>query len=140
MAALSLAATQVAQLSLRYSSISQAHPTLRPRLATGIRLHAAHFAELKKAAGTEPPRPGKLPAVPPTASAALADLAAREQKLAVAHSLEAAKLSGAPARLLAMLAASENQLATSLAPPRNTGANARGGRGLPSAGREFDDE
>jgi hypothetical protein len=113
-AALSLAATQVAQLSLRYSSVRQAYPALRTQLATAVTYHADHAAKLKEAAGTEPALPGKLPAVPKDAAAALADLSSRELKLSVTHATAAVKLSGAPARLLAMVAASESQLAATL--------------------------
>ncbi|GAA1610063.1 hypothetical protein GCM10009789_75540 [Kribbella sancticallisti] len=113
-AALTLAATQVTQLSLRYSAVSQAYPALRARLTPAVTFHAQHVARLKEAAGSEPPQAGKLPPLPKGSAAALADLASREQKLSVAHAVAAAKLSGAPARLLAMVAASESQLAATL--------------------------
>jgi hypothetical protein len=113
-AALTLAATQVTQLSLRYSSVGQAYPALRSQLAPGVTFHAEHVAKLKEAAGSEPPQAGKLPPLPKGAAAALADLAVREQKASIAHAVAASKLSGAPARLLAMIAASENQLAAAL--------------------------
>lgn len=117
-AALTAAATQVEQLSLRYSAVSQAYPKLRAQLAAGVRNHAAQFAKLKEVGGFEPPQPGKLPALPATAVAALADLAAREQKLSVSHATAAAKVSGEAARVLAMLAAGESQLAAMLAPKK----------------------
>ena len=113
-AALTTAAVQIAQLALRYGNVGQAFPDVRSRLSPGVRLHAAHLAKLKEVSGAEPPQPGKLPALPTTASAAVADLATREQKLAVAHAVAAARLSGTPARLLAMVAASESQLAATL--------------------------
>jgi hypothetical protein len=113
-AALTSAATQVAQLSLRYSQVIQAYPKLRSQLAAGVKNHAAQFAELKEVGGFEPPQPGKLPAVPGSSAAAVADLAGREQKLSVGHATAAAKLSGEAARLLAMLAAAESQLAATL--------------------------
>ena len=117
-AALMTAATQVEQLTLRYSTISQAFPTLRNQLATGVKHHASHVARLKEVGGSEPAQPGKLPALPKTATAALADLASREQKLSVAHATAAAKVTGQAARLLAMVAASESQLAATLTPPK----------------------
>jgi hypothetical protein len=113
-AALTTAATQVEQLSLRYSAVSQAYPKLRTQLAAGVTNHAAQFAKLKEVGGFVPPQPGKLPALPATAAAALADLAGREQKLSVAHATAAAKVSGEAARLLAMLAAAQSQLAATL--------------------------
>ncbi|WP_246486227.1 cell division protein FtsK [Kribbella qitaiheensis] len=113
-AALTAAATQVEQLSLRYSAVSQAFPKLRTQLEIGVKIHAAQSAELKKVGGFEPPQPGKLPALPKDATTALADLAGREQKLSVSHATAAAKVSGEAARLLAMLAAAESQLAATL--------------------------
>lgn len=121
-AALTTAATQVAQLSLRYSSVSQAYPALRAQLAPGVSFHADHVAKLKELAGDEPPQPGKLPALPKGSAAALADLATREQKLSIAHAVAASKLSGPAARLLAMIAASENQLAAVLTVKKKQGA------------------
>jgi hypothetical protein len=117
-AALTTAATQVEQLALRYSAVGQAFPALRPQLANGVSFHAAHVTKLKEVGGFEPAQPGKLPPLPKTAAAALADLAGREQKLSVAHATAAGKVSGEPARLLAMLAASESQLAASLTKKR----------------------
>lgn len=113
-AALTTAAVQIAQLALRYSEVGRAFPAVRAQLSPGVRLHAAHLAKLKEVSGAEPPQPGKLPALPKAAAAAVADLATREQKLAVDHAVAAAKLSGTPARLLAMVAASESQLAATL--------------------------
>ncbi|WP_133976773.1 cell division protein FtsK [Kribbella voronezhensis] len=113
-AALTTAATQVAQLSLRYSQVLQGYPKLRAQLAAGVKNHAAQFAKLKEVGGFEPPQPGKLPALPGTAAAALAELAGREQKLSVSHATAAVKVSGEAARLLAMLAAAESQLAATL--------------------------
>jgi hypothetical protein len=113
-AALTMAATQVEQLSLRYSAVSQAFPKLRPLLAAGVKNHAAQVAKLKEVGDFEPLQSGKLPPLPATASAALADLAGREQKLSVAHATAAVKVSGEAACLLAMLAAGESQLAATL--------------------------
>ncbi|TWD83538.1 hypothetical protein FB561_4702 [Kribbella amoyensis] len=113
-AALTTAATQVEQIALRYSAVGQAFPALRTQLASGVKSRAAHLAKLKEIGGSEPPQPGKLPALPKTAVAALNDLAVREQKLSVAHATAATKVSGEAARLLAMLAAAESQLALTL--------------------------
>ncbi|GAB2658086.1 cell division protein FtsK [Kribbella swartbergensis] len=117
-AALATAAAQVTQLSLRYTSVGQKFPALRARLASGAKYHANHLARLKETAGVQPPAAGKLPALPSTSAAALADLAKREQAAAVAHAAAAAKLSGEHARLLAMIAAAETQLAISLTPKK----------------------
>ena len=117
-AALSTAAAQVTQLSLRYAGVSQKFPALRTRLAAGSKYHASHLARLKETAGVQPPAPGKLPALPSASSAALADLAKRETSAAVAHAAAAAKVSGEAARLLAMIAAAETQLAATLSPKK----------------------
>ena len=112
--ALMTAATQIEQQALRYSSVSQTYPALRAQLSAGVQHHASQVAMLKEVAGAEPAQPGKLPALPKTAATALADLAAREQKLSVTHATAAAKLTGQAARLLAMIAAGESQLAATL--------------------------
>jgi hypothetical protein len=117
-AALTTAATQIEQLALRYSAVGQAFPALRAQLANGVSFHAAHVAKLKEVGGFEPPQPGALPALPKAAAAALADLAGREQKLSVAHATAAAKVPGQAARLLAMVAAAESQLAITLTKKR----------------------
>ncbi|GAB2585230.1 cell division protein FtsK [Kribbella endophytica] len=120
-AALTAAATQVAQLALRVSAAGQALPALRTQLAPAVQSHAAHAAKLKELSGTEPPQPGKLPPLPKASAAVLADLAAREQKLSVAHATAAGKLTGQAARVLAMIAASESQLAATLTPKKKAG-------------------
>ncbi|MEI8411245.1 MULTISPECIES: cell division protein FtsK [unclassified Kribbella] len=117
-AALSTAAALVTQLSLRYTSVSQKFPALRTQLAAGTKYHASHLARLKETPGVTAPAAAKLPALPSTSAAALTDLAKREKAAAIAHAAAAAKVSGAPARLLAMIAASETQLATTLAPKK----------------------
>ncbi|MGC4942727.1 cell division protein FtsK [Kribbella sp. DT2] len=116
--ALTAAGTQIAQLALRVSSAGQTLPALRGQLAVAVQSHAAHSAKLKELAGTEPPQPGKLPPLPKASAAVLADLAAWEQKLSVAHATAAGKLSGEAARVLAMIAASESQLAATLTPKK----------------------
>ena len=121
-AALSSAATLVTQLSLRYTATSQKFPALRTQLATGLKYHASHLAKLKETAGVKAAAAGTQPAVPSTSAAALAGLAEREKAAATALAAAAAKLSGAPARLLAMIAASETQLAVTLAPKKKAGA------------------
>jgi hypothetical protein len=113
-AALQTAATQVQQLALRYSTVSQKFPALRNQLSTGVNYHASHLAKLKETGALKPAQPGKLPPLPTSSAAALADLASREQKLSVVHATAAAKLSGQAARLLASIAASESQLAATL--------------------------
>jgi alkanesulfonate monooxygenase SsuD/methylene tetrahydromethanopterin reductase-like flavin-dependent oxidoreductase (luciferase family) len=113
-AALQIAATQVQQLALRYSTVTQKFPALRNQLSTGVNFHASHLAKLKETGALKPAQPGKLPPLPTSSAAALADLASREQKLCVAHATAAAKLSGQAARLLASIAASESQLAATL--------------------------
>lgn len=117
-AALSTAATQVTRLSLRYTAIGQKFPALRAQLAAGVKYHASHLARLKETDGVAPARLGKQPAVPATTTAALTDLASREKAAAAAHAAAAAKVSGPPARLLAMIAAAESQLSVSLTPKK----------------------
>jgi hypothetical protein len=121
-AALTAAATQVAQLALRVSAAGQALPALRVQLAPAVQIHAAHAAKLKELSGSDAPQPGKLPPLPKASAAVLADLAAREQKLSVAHATAAGKLTGQAARALAMIAASESQLAATLTPKRKATA------------------
>jgi hypothetical protein len=117
-AALSAAATQVAQLSARYTTVGRKYPALRTKLAAGAKYHAAHLTRLRETAGVQPAQAAKLPPVPGTSSAALSDLARREKAAAAAHAAAAAKVSGPAARLLAMVAASERQLAASLLPKK----------------------
>ncbi|MEV6284713.1 cell division protein FtsK [Kribbella sp. NPDC051770] len=121
-AALTVAATQVEQLALRVSAAGQALPALRAQLAPAVQSHAAHVAKLKELGDFDPPQPGKLPALPKTTTAVLADLAAREQRLSVAHATAAGKLSGEAARAMAMIAASESQLAAVLTPKKKASA------------------
>ncbi|GAA1513199.1 cell division protein FtsK [Kribbella lupini] len=121
-AALTAAATQVAQIALRVSAAGQALPALRAQLAPAVQSHAAHAAKLKQLSGVDAPQPGKLPPLPKAPTAVLADLAAREQKLSVAHATAAGKLTGQAARVLAMIAASESQLAATLTPKKKAGA------------------
>lgn len=114
-AALQKAAGEVQQLIGRYRTVGQAFPDLRTRLAAGTKHHTAHLARLTELGDLRPPAAAKLPPVPGESAAALADLANREQKFSVAHATAATKISGPAARLLASIAASENQLAASLA-------------------------
>jgi hypothetical protein len=116
-AALSAAAAQVTSLSLRYAGMSRKFPALRTLLAAGAKYHASHLAKLKETAGVTAAA-GKAPVVPSTSSAALVALATQEKAAAIAHAAAAAKVSGAPARLLAMIAAAETQLATTLTPKK----------------------
>ncbi|TCC50043.1 cell division protein FtsK [Kribbella capetownensis] len=116
-ASLSAAAAQVTLLSLGYTSTSRKFPALRTQLAAGAKYHASHLAKLKETAGVQATTP-KAPAAASTSSAALAALAKQEKAAAAAHAAAAVKLSGAPARLLAMIAASELQLGTKLTPAK----------------------
>jgi hypothetical protein len=113
-AAMSAAAGQVAQLAQRLTAASKLYPALSTQLTTAAKYHAQHLAKLNEVSGTGPSTPAVLPALPKGSEAAMADLATREQKLSVAHAIAAAKLSGPNARLLAMVAAAESQLAASL--------------------------
>ena len=113
-AAMSTAAGQVAQVAQRLTAASKLYPALSAQLALAAKYHAQHLAKLNEASGAAPATVAKLPPLPRGSAPALADLATREQKLSVAHATAAAKLIGADARLLAMVAASESQLATSL--------------------------
>ncbi|MEV6412724.1 cell division protein FtsK [Kribbella sp. NPDC051718] len=113
-AAMSTAAGQVAQVAQRLTAASKLYPAFRTQLTTAAKYHAQHLAKLNELSGTGPATAPPLAALPKGAEAAMADLATREQKLSVAHAIAAAKLSGPNARLLAMVAAAESQLATSL--------------------------
>ncbi|MEU8223166.1 cell division protein FtsK [Kribbella sp. NPDC048915] len=113
-AALSGAATLVSQLSQLCATASRKYPALRPQLAAAVKYHTSHLAKLKETAGVAA-KAGTV-AVPATSQAALAAISQREKAAAVAAAAAAAKLSGAPARLLAQIAASETQLSSTLAP------------------------
>ncbi|MGW7679939.1 cell division protein FtsK [Kribbella sp. NPDC054772] len=121
-AALSTAATQVTQLSQYYATLSRKFPALRAQLAAGAKYHVSHLAKLKETQGvaakaTQPPK------VPASSVAALAALAQQEKLAATAHATAAGKLSGAPARLLATIAAAETQLGSTLAPKKKKAAS-----------------
>lgn len=113
-AAMSTAAGQVAQVAQRLVAAGKRYPALNAQLAIATKYHAQHLAKLNEVSGAAPATVSQLPPLPKGSAAALADLASREQKLSVAHATAAAKLSGPNARLLAMVAASETQLAASL--------------------------
>ncbi|WP_350276984.1 cell division protein FtsK [Kribbella sp. HUAS MG21] len=114
-AALSTAATQLTQLSQLYATSSRKFPTLKAQLAAGAKYHSSHLAKLKETAGvTAKATTAVAPAK--SAQAALSAISKQEKALAGAHAAAAAKLSGAPARLLAQIAASETQLGAALAP------------------------
>ncbi|NIK60409.1 cell division protein FtsK [Kribbella shirazensis] len=114
-AALSAAATQVSQLSQLYASTIRKFPTRRGALAAGAKYHVSHLAKLKETPGVAaaPVAKAAVPAQPHTAQFAIAE---QEEAAAAAHAAAAAKLSGAPARLLAEIAAAETQLASTLGP------------------------
>jgi hypothetical protein len=116
-AALTVAATQVTQLSQLYANTSRKFPALRARLAAGAKYHASHLAKLKETDGVAA-RAAKAAVVPASSAAALTTLARQESIAATANAAAAAKLSGAPARLLAEIAAAQTQLSSTLAPPK----------------------
>ena len=113
-AALSAAATQVTQLSQLYTTASRKFPALRAQLAAGAKYHVTHLAKLKETPGVTA-QATKAVALA-SSQAALATIAEHERVAATAHVAAAAKLSGAPARLLAEIAAAETQLASVLGP------------------------
>jgi hypothetical protein len=116
-AAFSTAATQVTQLSQLYATATRKFPVLRTQLAAGAKYHASHLAKLKETPGVAAAT-AKAVAVPGTSVAALTTLAKQEKLAATAHAAAAARLSGAPARLLATIAAAESQLGTTLTPKK----------------------
>ncbi|GAA3087048.1 hypothetical protein GCM10010530_11020 [Kribbella aluminosa] len=120
-AALSAAATQVTQLSQLYATSSRKFPALRAQLAAGAKYHVSHLAKLQETAGVTA-QPAKAAAPPTTQAVALSTIAKQEKAAATAHVAAAATLSGAPARLLAEIAASESQLSSTLAPAKTKGA------------------
>ena len=101
----------------RFATLSRKFPALRAQLAAGAKYHVSHLAKLKETQGVAA-KAAKAPAVPTSSAAALAALAQQEKLAATAHAAAAAKLSGAPARLLAMIAAAETQLGSTLAPKK----------------------
>ncbi|WP_238174130.1 cell division protein FtsK [Kribbella kalugense] len=121
-AALSAAATQVTQLSQLYATVSRKFPALRAKLAAGAKYHASHLVKLKETQGVAAATT-KAPAAPATSVAALAAIAKQEAVAAATHAAAAAKLSGASARTLAMIAAAETQLSSSLTPPKKKDAS-----------------
>ncbi|MGZ0146613.1 cell division protein FtsK [Kribbella sp. WER1] len=116
-AALSAAATQVTQLSQLYATASRKFPALRAQLAAGAKYHVSHLAKLKETAGVAA-QPAKAVAPAASSAAALSAIAKQEKAAATAHVAAAVKLSGAPARLLAEIAASESQLSSTLGPAK----------------------
>ncbi|MFG1908074.1 cell division protein FtsK [Kribbella sp. NPDC048928] len=120
-AALSAAATQVTQLSQLYTSVSRKFPALRAQLAAGAKYHASHLVKLKETSGVT--ARATQAGAPSSSQAALAAISKLEKACAVAHVAAAGKLSGAPARLLAEIAASETQLGSTLAPPKKKAAS-----------------
>lgn len=119
-AALSVAATQVTQLSQLYATASRKFPALRARLAAGTKYHVTHLAKLEETPGVTA-QATKAVALA-SSQAALAMIAKQERAAATAHVAAAAKLSGAPARLLAEIAASETQLGSALTPAKQKAA------------------
>ncbi len=121
-AALSGAAGLVSSLTAQYAAVGAKFPALKPKLAAAAKFHAGHLAKLQETVGlsTTVAKPAAVPAKP---AAALVALAKQEQAASVAHAAAAAKVSGAPARLLAMIAASEVQLGATLAPARKAASS-----------------
>jgi hypothetical protein len=113
-AALRAAAGSLQQLVTRYDAVVRRHPPLRARLAGPRKLHTAHLARLRSLGGVPAATTSTAKAVPAKAAAALAELASTEQRLTVAHATAAAQRSGEAARLLAMIAASQTQIAVAL--------------------------
>ena len=112
-AALRTAAGNLQRLVARYDAVVRSHPPLRARLAGPRKLHTAHLTRLRSLGGV--PAIGKSPAKPvPAQAAALAEIASTEQRLSVVHATAAAQRSGDVARLLAMIAASQTQIAATL--------------------------
>ncbi len=113
LAALRVAAGNLQTLVARYDAVSRKHTALRTRLAAPRKLHTVHLARLRELGGVPAAiKPNTKPV--PAAAAALTELAASEQRLAVNHATAAAQRSGQTARLLAMIAASQSQVAVAL--------------------------
>ncbi|MET7282377.1 cell division protein FtsK [Kribbella sp. NPDC005582] len=122
-AALSTAAGLVSSLTTQYAAVGAKFPALKPKLAAAAKFHAGHLAKLQETAGVTAPKAAKPSAVPANSAAALTALATQEKAASVAHAAAAAKISGPPARLLAMIAASEVQLGSTLAPARKAASS-----------------
>ncbi|MFB6722708.1 cell division protein FtsK [Kribbella sp. NPDC056345] len=122
-AALSSAAGLVSSLTAQYTLVGTKFPALKPQLAAAAKFHAGHLAKLQETAGVTVPKAPKAPPVPAKPVAALALLAKQERAASTAHATAAAKVSGPPARLLAMIAASEIQLAAALLPAKKAAAS-----------------
>ncbi len=122
-AALSSAAGVVSSLTAQYTLVGTKFPALKPKLAAAAKFHAGHLAKLQETAGVTVPKPAKAPAVPTQSAAALALLAKQEKAASIAHAAAAAKLSGSAARLLAMIAASEVQLGSTLVPTQKAASS-----------------
>jgi hypothetical protein len=117
-AAAGAAAGQIQQIVAQYTAVARRHPALKAQLATAQAHRAQHLARLRQL-GAPAPKPAKATAkLPAQPTAALRDLASREQKLSVAHATAAAALSGPAARVLASIAAAEAQLAVTLSRTR----------------------
>lgn len=113
LAALRVAAGDLQTLVARYDAVSRKHTALRTRLAAPRKLHTVQLARLRDLGGVPAAiKPNTRPV--PAAAAALSELAASEQRLAVTHATAAAQRSGQAARLLAMIAASQSQVAVAL--------------------------
>ena len=114
LAALRAAAGNLQRLTIRYDAILRRLPALGGLLAGPRKLHTAHLARLRALGATPAPVTSAPSAVPAKPAAALAELAGSEQRLAVAHATAATQRSGEAARVLAMIAASQTQVAVAL--------------------------
>jgi hypothetical protein len=112
-AALRTAAGNLQHLVARYDAVIRSHPPIRARLAGPRKLHTAHLTRLRSLGAV--PTSGKPTAkAVPAQAVALAEIASTEQRLSIVHATAAAQRSGETARLLAMIAASQTQIAAAL--------------------------
>ena len=114
LAALRVVAGNLQTLVARYDAVSRRHPALRTRLAAPRKLHTVHLTRLRELGGVPGASKPTTRPVPRAAAAAIGELAATEQRLSVNHVTAAAQRSGQAARLLAMIAASQTQVAVAL--------------------------
>ncbi|WP_405057923.1 cell division protein FtsK [Kribbella sp. NBC_01505] len=122
-AALTTAAGVVSSLAAQYTLVGTKFPALKPKLAAALKFHTGHLAKLQETAGVTVPKAATAPTVPPQSAAALALLAKQEKAASIAHAAAAAKASGPAARLLAMIAASEVQIGSTLLPTKKAASS-----------------
>jgi len=90
-AALTVAATQVTQLSQLYANVSRKFPALRAQLAAGAKYHASHLVKLKETDGVAA-KAAKAVVVPTSSVAALTTLATREAAAAATNAAAASRV------------------------------------------------